>query len=98
MKIQEINIDNKDFPIRLRKIKNPPEKIYVIGNKDILNQKGIAVVGSRDCTKEGAKNARIFAANIAKVGFTIISGMAKGIDVAAHSRCVRSKAEKQLQF
>lgn len=86
MKIEEIGIDSKDYPMRLKQIKNPPKKIYVLGNKEILNQNGIAIVGSRDCTKEGVKNARLFAANLAMDGFTIISGMAKGIDAAAHSR------------
>lgn len=86
MNIQEIKYSDTDYPMRLRNIKNPPEKIYVIGNKEILNDKGIAIVGSRNCTSEGLKNARLFSANIAKEGFTIISGMAKGIDAAAHSR------------
>lgn len=86
MNIQEIKYGDIDYPMRLRNIKNPPEKIYVIGNKEILNHKGIAIVGSRNCTSEGLKNARLFSANIAKEGFTIISGMAKGIDAAAHSR------------
>ena len=77
MKIQEIKFDDIDFPRRLRKIKNPPKQIYVIGNKEILNHKGIAIVGSRNCSREGLKNARLFSANIAKEGFTIISGMQK---------------------
>lgn len=97
MKIFEIGIDDNDYPIRLRNIKKPPKKIYVIGNKKNLNSKGIAIVGSRDCTKEGLKNSRFFSANIAKAGFTIISGMAKGIDAAAHSRSYGSKPVKQLQ-
>ncbi|MDE5830943.1 MAG: DNA-processing protein DprA [Clostridia bacterium] len=84
MKIQEIDINDKDYPERLKKIKNPPKKLYVLGNKKILKNKGIAIVGSRDCTNDGVKNARLFAANIARAGFTVISGMAKGIDAAAH--------------
>lgn len=84
MKIQEINISDKEYPKKLRSINNPPKKLYVLGNKDILNDNGIAIVGSRDCTKDGIKNAIMFAANIAKEGFAVISGMAKGIDAAAH--------------
>ncbi len=98
MRIEEIKLGDKEYPIRLRNIKNPPKQIYVIGDKRILNQKGIAVVGSRDCTKKGAENARLFSANIATSGLTIISGMAKGIDAAGHSRCIRSKTEKQSQY
>ena len=84
MKIQEIKIEDEDYPIRLKMIKNPPQKLYVIGNKKILNQEGIAMIGSRNCSQEGVRNARLFAVNIAKAGFTIISGMARGIDASAH--------------
>ena len=98
MNIQEIKFDDRDYPMRLRNIKKPPERIYVIGNREILNDKGIAIVGSRDCTLEGLRNARMFSANIAKEGLIVISGMAKGIDAAAHFRSNRSKSEKQLQF
>ena len=86
MNIQEIKYDDEDYPRRLRSIKKPPKQIYVIGNKDILNDKGIAIIGSRNCSSEGFKNARFFSANIAKEGINIISGMAKGIDAAAHLR------------
>lgn len=84
MNIEEISFIDKDYPNMLRSIKNPPKKLYVLGNKNILNESGIAIIGSRDCTEGGKTNARIFATNIAKSGFTIISGMAKGIDTAAH--------------
>ena len=62
MKIQEIKINDKAYPESLKKIKNPPKKLYVIGNIELLNRKGIAIVGSRNCTKEGTKNARVFGA------------------------------------
>lgn len=84
MEIEEITINSRNYPEKLRKIKRPPQKLYVLGNKEILRNDGIAIVGSRDCTKDGKRSARLFAANIAKAGFTIISGMAKGIDVSAH--------------
>lgn len=95
MEIEEIKYGDRDYPMRLRNIKKPPEQIYVIGNKEILNDKGIAIVGSRNCTSEGLKNARLFSANIAKAGIIVVSGMAKGIDAAAHSRCNGSKPGKR---
>ena len=95
MNIEEISIEDENYPIRLRNIKRPPEKIYVKGNKSILNQKAIAIVGSRDCTEEGAKNAKLFAANIANGGFVIVSGIAKGIDKEAHMRSIRGETEEQ---
>ena len=79
-------------------IKNPPKKLYVIGNKEILNQDGIAIIGSRNCSEEGLRNARLFAVNIAKAGFTIISGMAKGIDTASHFRGNRSGRKDNCCF
>lgn len=91
MEIEEIGINNKYYPKKLKAIKNPPQKLYVLGNKEILNSEAISIVGSRDCTEEGAKNARFFSANIAKAGFTIISGMAKGIDAEAHKGALEVK-------
>ena len=91
MEIEEIGIDNKYYPKKLKTIKNPPQKLYVLGNKEILNDRAVAIVGSRDCTEEGAKNARFFSANIAKAGFTIVSGMARGIDGEAHKGALEVK-------
>lgn len=86
MEIEKIEYGDKQYPRRLLDIKNPPKVLYVLGNADILNSNEIAIIGSRDCTKEGEKNARLFAINIAKAGFAVVSGMAKGIDAAAHKR------------
>ncbi len=93
MKIQEIDINDKYYPEILKKIKRPPKKLYVLGNYELLNSKGIAIVGSRNCTKEGEENARFFASNIAKEGFTVISGMAKGIDAWAHRGALEVKGK-----
>ena len=56
MKVKEIDIQSEYYPKRLLKIERPPQKLFVLGNIDILNDKGIAIVGSRDCTNEGIKN------------------------------------------
>ncbi len=84
MKIEEITIKEKDYPEQLRNIYDPPNKIYVLGNKEILKQKGIAIVGTRKCSEYG----KIVAENIAKQlsikGINIISGLALGIDTYAH--------------
>ncbi len=93
MEIEEININDEKYPKSLRNIEKPPSKLYVLGNKEILNDKGVAIVGSRNCTKEGEKNAKVFGANIAKAGFTVISGMAKGIDTAAHMGALEVKGK-----
>ena len=79
-----ISIDNKKYPKQLRKITNPPQKIYVLGNEEILENKGIAIVGSRAYTEYGEKYATKFSKELAKQGLTIISGMALGIDTFSH--------------
>lgn len=84
MKVEEILLNNKYYPSILRNIYNPPKKLYVLGNKNILNQKGIAIVGSRDATSYGKKVAFDFAKELSKKGINIISGLAIGIDTYAH--------------
>ena len=56
----------------------------MIGKKELINTYGIAIVGSRKCSNEGKNIARLFAKELSKQGLTIISGLAKGIDTAAH--------------
>lgn len=58
--------------------------MYVEGNKKILGTNAISIIGSRSCSEEGAKIARKFAMDLVKQDITIVSGMATGIDTAAH--------------
>ena len=78
------------FPEKLKIIDNSPKKIYIMGNKELLKEKSIAVVGSRDCTESGEKNAYEFGKQIARHGIIVVSGMAKGIDSAAHLGCIEN--------
>ena len=80
----KISINDKIYPIQLKNIKSPPSQLYLDGNVELLNTVGIAIIGSRDCTKYGEKMAKKFAKDLSKKGFTVISGMAKGIDSFAH--------------
>ena len=84
MSIKELEYENKLYPDALRKIKSPPKKLYVLGNETILNNESIAIVGSRNCTEYGVRMAKEFARDLAQNGVTIVSGMAEGIDSAAH--------------
>ena len=84
MRIEEISIDSKKYPQKLRNVYNPPLKLYVLGNKKILNNKGIAIVGTRDCTKYGKNISFKFSKELTQKGFNIISGLALGIDTYAH--------------
>ena len=82
--IKEIRIEDDLYPQSLRDIKNPPKKLYLLGNESLLKEKCISVIGSRLCTEKGRELAEKFAKDLSKVGMCIVSGMAKGIDTAAH--------------
>lgn len=79
-----ISWDSDAYPHLLREIHNPPILLYVKGRPEILNHTGIALVGSRAATSYGKKTAENLASGLAGYGITVISGMALGIDAAAH--------------
>ena len=72
------------FPQLLEQIPNPPHLLYVDGDPETLHLPAIAIVGSRNPTKGGERNAYEFAHHLAGNGFAIVSGLAQGIDAAAH--------------
>ncbi|HYM85562.1 MAG TPA: DNA-processing protein DprA [Pseudoxanthomonas sp.] len=73
-----------DYPPLLRRISSPPLALFVDGDTSLLWHAGVAVVGSRSPTAGGRDNAYAFAKAFAAGGTTVISGMAAGIDAAAH--------------
>jgi DNA processing protein len=73
-----------DYPPLLREIADPPLVLYVHGDRSMLARPQIAVVGSRNPTPLGRENAHAFAGALATSGFVIASGLALGIDAAAH--------------
>lgn len=76
-KFHEIEINDKRYPQELSKIKNAPNKLYVMGNNiELLNNKCLAMVGTRSLTEYGEFYASKFAREISKYGITIISGLA----------------------
>lgn len=80
----KIEIEDKKYPAKLRNIKNPPKQLYIQGNYDLLENTSVAIVGSRECTSYGFKEAYEFAKELSKKGICIISGLAEGIDTASH--------------
>jgi len=72
-----------EYPARLRDAKYPLELFYYKGDIGLLESKCISIVGARECTPEGAKRAAKLAKGLVKQGFTVVSGLAKGIDTAA---------------
>jgi DNA protecting protein DprA len=80
-----IGVDDADYPALLREIRRPPPLLYVLGDPACLNLPQIAIVGSRNPTPGGSDNAYQFARFLAGAGFTITSGLALGVDGAAHA-------------
>ena len=83
-KIYDIEEKDQCYPQNLLKCAKHPKKLYVMGNKKILNNICVVIVGSRDNTSYGETYASYFAKEISKEGITIVSGLAKGIDTIAH--------------
>ncbi len=79
-----ISHGDEDFPQLLSEIPGPPKLLYVDGDPEILHLPALAIVGSRNPSKGGERNAFEFARHLTSVGFTIVSGLAQGIDTAAH--------------
>jgi DNA processing protein len=76
--------DDDAYPILLRRVNNPPAALFIDGDPGCLWQPQIAVIGSRNPTSGGLDHARDFASTLARQGMTITSGLASGIDTAAH--------------
>lgn len=76
--------DDDAYPVLLRRISNPPAALFIDGDPGCLWQPQIAVIGSRNPTAGGLDHARDFASTLARQGMTITSGLASGIDTAAH--------------
>lgn len=85
-----IEFSSDIYPERLKYIKNPPSRLYVEGNVDILNEIGIAVIGSRTNTQYGEKICKRFVKELVSYNINIISGLAFGIDSIAHKQCLKN--------
>ena len=79
-----VTLADSAYPQALLNIPDPPLLLYVKGRLDLLNRSALAVVGSRNATPQGINNAEAFAKSLSDAGLCIISGMAHGIDAAAH--------------
>lgn len=91
--IQILTIKDEDYPYLLKQIYDPPSVIYIMGNKKILSQNGIAIVGSRNCSLYGQKIAKYLSYQLAKKGIHIISGLARGIDTFSHIGTLQAKGK-----
>ena len=87
-----IGWDDPDYPALLRRIPSPPPALFVAGDANLLWNPQIAVVGSRNATAGGIDNARDFSRALIAAGLTITSGMAEGVDAAAHLAALEADA------
>lgn len=79
-----VTLADANYPKALLEISDPPPLLYAKGNLALLNQPSIAIVGSRNASVQGEKNAEAFASDLCHQGLCVVSGMALGIDGAAH--------------
>lgn len=80
------------YPQALLTAADPPVLLYAKGDIALLNRPALAIVGSRNATKQGEANAAAFAQALAGAGLTIVSGLAAGIDAAAHRGALKETA------
>ena len=76
--------DDPAYPPALLQITDPPPVFYYQGRRELFAAPAFAIVGSRNATAQGCEDAEAFAATLSAAGFTIVSGLAQGIDAAAH--------------
>lgn len=87
-----LTLADADYPKQLLEIPDPPALLYAAGNSGLLSCPALAVVGSRNATPQGLKNAHDFARAFSEAGLTIVSGLAIGVDSAAHRGGLEARA------
>lgn len=89
--IRLLAIGDPGYPAELLDLRSPPPLLYVRGMLTEEDGRGVAVVGTREASREGARLARRLGRGLAERGFTIVSGLARGIDTAGHRGALQAK-------
>ncbi len=89
--IDVMTMYDDDYPLGLSNIQDNPVILYLRGNRSLLSSPSISIVGSRDLTRYGKTITDNFSKTLAEVGFTIVSGLARGVDTEAHQAAIRAK-------
>ncbi|MBN9127470.1 MAG: DNA-processing protein DprA [Nitrosospira sp.] len=87
-----VTLADADYPPLLLNIADPPPLLYLKGRRELLTFPMLAIVGSRNATPQGLANAEAFAEAASNAGFCVVSGMALGVDAAAHGGGLRGTA------
>ncbi len=88
-----VTVDQDSYPEKLKNIFDPPYVLFYRGNRDVLDNFSIAVVGSRKATGYGAMCAQKFSKELSEQGVSVISGMAYGIDSRSHEASLAGKGK-----
>jgi DNA processing protein len=88
--VQAICIEDEKYPQILKEIADAPLVLYIKGSPECLVSPAVAIVGSRRASLYGMGMAQVFAAKLAESGLTVVSGMARGIDTAAHQGAIKA--------
>ncbi len=92
-KAEIIALDDPRYPATLKEIYDPPLVLYVKGSVEVLSLPGIAVVGTRHPTPYGVGMAERLACDLSNQGLSIISGLARGVDTAAHRGAINARGK-----
>lgn len=82
-----------EYPPALLDLPDPPEALYVLGEREKLDAPTVAIVGTRDCSGYGDRTARKIATAIARAGGCVVSGMARGVDACAHRAALETQGK-----
>jgi DNA processing protein len=88
-----LTLADRDYPQALLTTADPPVVLFAIGRLELLSRPAIAIVGSRNATQQGVANAEGFASALARSGVTVVSGLALGIDAAAHRGALAAESD-----
>jgi len=88
-----VTLADPDYPRVLLESSDPPPVLFACGQRGLLASTAVAIVGSRSCTQQGRETAQAFAKALAHAGLTIVSGLAIGIDAAAHRGALQASEE-----
>jgi DNA processing protein len=90
--IKVLSFFEKDFPVSLKAIEDPPILLHLKGDYNLLNKlTGVAIIGTREPTIDGVKSGEYFGKLFGINGFNVVSGLAKGCDASAHRGCLKAK-------
>ena len=87
--VRPVFVWNDDYPLLLRRIPAPPAFVFMRGDAGILRRRCVAVVGTRKASEEGLRLASQISSGLSRAGLTVVSGLALGVDEAAHRATLR---------